>query len=292
MLFALFWAALGGAGAASALVEGKTVLAGLPTVTENDKPFVLAASGGAILLALLLLATARRRSSRKAATRRTRPLRLVLGTIAGVGGGMALATSELSLDPALMAGGLTGGGALSLVISFWSFLTSKRRVTREATVAPDGAPRTTIALEPDLVAKQLRGDGWFVVEGMHLQMSYADYVAVGAAGVLAIQTFWTDVADDGNAARTRARVAAGRLRDVLQRHEVDVDVIPVVLVCGPLPDEITEAVAVVDNVAVLVARRSEQWRAELRQSNALGVERFEIVRDLLSTIDPAELTPV
>ena len=294
MVFALFWAALGAAAVASAVAESKTVL-GLPRVTEADRPYVLAAAGAAMLIAVLLLATSRRRGERP---RRTRRLgRVVVGVLSGVAGGMALASSELSVEPVLMAGGLTGGGVFSLLVSFWSFVTAKRRANGDVTGPVHGreepqAPRATIALEPDQVAQQLRGDGWFVVEGMHLQMTYADYVAVGEAGVLAIQTFWTDSPDDGNAARARARVAASKVRDVLGRHEIDVDVIPVVLVCGPLPEEVTEAVAVIDNVAVLVARRSGQWRAELRQSSALGTERFEAIRDLLSSIDPAELARV
>jgi hypothetical protein len=299
VLFAIVWAAAAAAAVTLAVADSGTLF-GLPAVTKADQPYVLGAAGGAGLISLLLLATSRRRSERgergeRGSKGRGRPLRMLFGVISGIGGGVALATSELSVEPALMAGGLTGGGAISLLLSFWSFVTSKRRVESEAEPVAPAVPASVassspaIALESDLVARQLREDGWFVVEGMHLQMSYADYVAVGPAGVLAIQTFWTDVSEDGNGVRARARIAAAKVREVLDRRGLLVDVIPVVLVCGPLPAEITEAVAVVDDVAVLVARRSEQWRAELRQSNALGMERFEAARDFLSSADPAEL---
>lgn len=305
VLFAFVWATLGAGGIAVALAEPDNV-ANLPVLGDAERTLALSYGVAAVLIALLVVATAprpRRDEPRVGEPRRPRarrrPLRVVLGVLSGVAGGMALAASELSVEPVLMAGGLTGGGAASLLVSFWSFMTTKRRASaraaasaaderRDARSEPSPAS-AAIALEPDRVARQLREDGWFVVEGMHLEVSYVDYVAVGPAGVLAIQTFWTDSGDDGNGVRVRSRVAARKLRDVLYRHELPVEVVPVVLVCGPLPDEITEAFAVVDAVAVLVARRSELWREELRESEALGRDRCEAVRDLLATIDTAEL---
>jgi hypothetical protein len=291
VLFAIFWATLGGGGVALALSEQGT-LGSVRLLSETERTFALFYGIAAILIGLLVLATAARPRYRAMASadrprrRLGRPVRLSFGVVSGVAGGMALAASELSFEPVLMAGGLTGGGVVSLVVSFWSLLTSKRGKEAEGANAPAWGP---IALEPERVARQLREDGWFVVEAMHLDLTYADYVAVGPAGVFAIQTFWTDSAEDGSGVRARARIAARKLSEALHRHEVTVEVVPVVLVCGPLPDDVTEAVAVVDDVAVLVARRAEQWRAELRQANALGAEVFEAVRGVLVAAAPADL---
>lgn len=140
----------------------------------------------------------------------------------------------------------------------------------------DGAERRVI--------HALRDSGWYVADDVAVGGVVIDHVAVGPAGVLAVQVMWTNRPDPRGRAATRARIAAGRLRAVLAQREIDVEVVPAVLAFGPgLTDE-PSGVKVVDSVAVLFGDQSDRWVAQLSRRALLSEVTVDRVRSTVADL--------
>lgn len=134
------------------------------------------------------------------------------------------------------------------------------------------------------VIHALRDSGWYVADDVSIGGVDIDHVAVGPAGVLAVQVMWTNRPDPRGKAAVRARIAAGRLRGVLAASEVNVEVVPAVLAFGPgLTDE-PAGVKVVDSVAILFGDQSDRWVAELSRRALLGDDIVEAVRSTVGDL--------
>lgn len=132
---------------------------------------------------------------------------------------------------------------------------------------------------------RLRAHGWFVGDDIVLPSTTVDHVAVGPAGILAVQVMWSNRPAPPTKADIRSRIAARQLQHELAVRELRVDVVPAVLACGPGQPEIDGGVKVVDGVAFLFDDAADLWVAHLTSRALLHdatVDRArEVVSDLL-----------
>ena len=113
--------------------------------------------------------------------------------------------------------------------------------------------------------RTMRRKGWKIVDSVPFDRQFGDvdHVACGPAGVLAIETKWTNVPwkfTDGNLVTPgdplkQARTGARKGRHLLASQNIATDVLPVLIVWGPgsLPS---------DFVAQMIDGRSRRQRSE------------------------------
>jgi hypothetical protein len=231
-----------------------------------------------------------------------RPLRRLLGLAAALlaAADLAAATAvegnPLGL-PTVTAAARTpmlAYGAVLLVVAVWAVATSfadepepaakSTNAKAKAKAAP--APATTVTGDGDerAVIHSLRDHGWYVADDVLLPHVDVDHVAIGPAGVLAIQTMWTNRADGRGKAAARARIAAHQLRQAFARQELDVEVVPAVLAFGPGLTEEPGGVRVVDAVAVLNGHQAEAWLAQLTTRSLLPDTVVGAVRGVVADL--------
>ena len=294
--------------------------------------------------------------------RRPRPLRIILGIVATLGGAAVLgltrlpAGNSLGIPPVAEADRplLLGVAGLLLIVAIWFLLTAKgpragrvsRRSARrrsaqvdDALFAPfddevevpafaEPAPAPIVVATPpppapvaapvpeapasapvaeapapapapglaaaDLafrrppkvqpVLHRLRGDGWYVADSVQLSRIDIDHVAVGPAGVLTVQVVSTDARDASGLPLAKARVAAEQFQRLLLSKELDIEVVPAMLVWGPNLERVPGGVAVVDAVAVLSGKQADEWMGELAGKELLERAKVTAVRDVLADI--------
>ncbi len=175
--------------------------------------------------------------------------------------------------------------------------TSRRRWSRR-TLDRGGASdqqATPTAFAPDTgsderrVIHALRAAGWYVADDVAFEDVEADHIAIGPAGVLAVQVMWTDRPDGRGKASIRARVAAERLHRLLASRECPVEVVPAVLAFGPGLTVEPGGVKVVDSVAVLFGDQSPQWVDELSRRSLLPEATVEAVRAIVGELREVSL---
>jgi len=129
---------------------------------------------------------------------------------------------------------------------------------------------------------ELRAHGWFVGDDVRVPNAEIDHVLVGPAGVVAVQVMCSVERDPRGRADVRARIAARQLQHVLARHELQVEVVPAVLACGPGQPEVPGGVRVVDGVAFLFEDHADAWLAQLVARTLIDDQTVEAVRELLA----------
>jgi hypothetical protein len=134
------------------------------------------------------------------------------------------------------------------------------------------------------VVHALRHVGWYVADDVVLPHVDVDHVAIGPAGVLAIQTQWTDRTDARGKPAARARIAAHQLRKALAVQELDVEVVPAVLTFGPGLTHEPGGVKVVDAVAMLNGYQAEEWLTQLTSRVLLGDAVVDAVRTIVGDL--------
>lgn len=157
-----------------------------------------------------------------------------------------------------------------------------RMLTGPLTV--EGGPAASVQGSERLVIHALRDSGWYVADDVAVAGVDIDHVAVGPAGVLAVQVMWTNRPDPRGKAAIRARIAAGRLRGVLAEREIHVDVVPAVLAFGPGVTDEPSGVKVVDSVAVLFGDQSDRWVAQLSRRALLSGVTVDAVRSVVGDL--------
>lgn len=242
-----------------------------------------------------------------------RPLRRLLGLAAAL-----LAAADLAAATAVEGNPLglptvTPGartpmlayGAVLLVVAVCAVATSfaNEPAAAKSTKAKAGSAPAPLSVPPVVgdgderrVIHTLRDHGWYVADDVLLPHVDVDHVAIGPAGVLAIQTMWTNRADGRGKAAARARIAAHQLRQAFARQELDIEVVPAVLAFGPGLTEEPGGVRVVDAVAVLNGYQSEAWMTQLTTRALLpeavvGAVRG-VVADLREGVGTASVEPV
>ena len=131
---------------------------------------------------------------------------------------------------------------------------------------------------------ELRAHGWFVADSLKLANAEIDHVLVGPAGVLAVQVMWSNIPDARGNANMRARIAARQLQHELAVRELNVDVVPAVLACGPGQPEVPGGVRVVDGVAILFDDAADEWLAHLASRRLLSEDVTDAVRELTASM--------
>ena len=218
-----------------------------------------------------------------------RPLRRAFGLLAS-----AVAGADLMMATALEGNGLgiptvpdtsrplmLGYGVVLLGVALWAVATS---FGRQAPTTRTPSPARQRAVEVRRVTQSLRSLGWYVADHVELANVELDHVAVGPAGVLAVQTRWTDREDPRGTASARARIGAAQLRKALAVRELAVEVVPAVLTFGPgLTDE-PGGVKVVDAVAMLNGYQSAEWLEQLGSRTLLSPDVVEAVRETIADL--------
>lgn len=228
--------------------------------------------------------------------RPARPLRRLFGLTA-----LAVAAADIA-SVAASPGSPTGAaaaaarlpvtiyGVLLLAVGVWAIASSR---ARDAAAPADGRDGTSVGFdegEERAVIHALRDFGWYVADDVSLPHAEVDHIAVGPAGVLAVQVQWTNRPDARGKPAIRARVAAQQLRKVLAEKELSVEVVPVVLAFGPGLTRETGGVKVVDTVAILNGYQAEDWIAELERRALLDAPVVDAVRELLGDLRERDAT--
>lgn len=169
-------------------------------------------------------------------------------------------------------------GAFLAIIGLVAMATSYRRPR------PTPRPKAIRPTDEATVLHRLRSKGWFVIDDVHLAHADIDHVAIGPAGVLAVQRMHTDAPDPRGKPAVRARIAAQQLRHELALREVPVEIVPALLAFGPGQVEAPGGVMVVDSVAVLFADAAPQWMAELSRRTLLSDPMVERARGAVCDI--------
>jgi hypothetical protein len=172
-------------------------------------------------------------------------------------------------------------GGLLLVVGLWAVATSFGH-----TAAPERkvSPARRRQLEERRVVQALRQLGWYVADEVSLANVDVDHVAVGPAGVLAVQTRWTDKEDSRGKPAARARIAATQLRKALAARELPVEVVPAVLTFGPGLTKEPGGVKVVDAVAMLNGYQSAEWLEQLGSRTLLPDDVVAAVRETIADL--------
>jgi hypothetical protein len=202
--------------------------------------------------------------------------------------------------PDAVRGPLLGYGGFLLATGIYFVATSFARRTasrngKAATAAVDAltAPFVVHEGEEHKVMHALRQNGWYVADDIALPHVEVDHVAVGPAGVLAVQVMFTNRPDPRGKAAIRARIAASELRKALARREIQVDVVPAVLAFGPGLTEEPGGVKVVDSVAILFGDQASLWIGELSRRALLDEHLVDAIRDVVGDVREAQgTTPV
>lgn len=237
--------------------------------------------------------------------RRSRPARRFFGVLAGLVacGDVAVATAVadnrfgLPVLPESARGPLLGYGAFLLATAIYCVATSfGRRQSRAdqpvTAIAALTEPFVVRDGEERKVMHALRQNGWYVADDVALPHVEVDHVAVGPAGVLAVQVMFTDRPDERGKAAVRARIGAAELRKLLARRELHVDVVPAVLAFGPGLTEEPGGVKVVDSVAILFGDQAAAWIGELSRRQLLDQHVVEAVRMVIGDVRENEETAV
>lgn len=234
-------------------------------------------------------------------SRRSRPLRRVFGVLAGL-----VATADLVVATAVegnrfgvpVVAASTQGpmlvyGVFLICLALWAIATSfagrMAKATRQA--SPDAAPPAPVPVVPSedgsaerAVVHQLRRHGWYVADDVELAGVDVDHVAIGPAGVIAIQVMWTNRPDGRGKPSARARIAARQLRGLLATKELNLEVVPAVLAFGPGLTEEPGGVKVVDSVAILFGDQHLSWIAELSRRELLAPATVDAVRAVVADL--------
>lgn len=260
---------------------------------------------------------------RSAGSTPSRPLRRAFGLLvaAGAAADLAVATAvdgnRLGIPtvvPSARTGMVAYGGVL-VAVALWAVVTSfgHRKVapgTKPSATAADAATAgparsTGVAVAPRptsgrlhiddgderTVLHALRDEGWYVADDVVLAHVDVDHIAIGPAGVLAIQTQWTDRPDARGKPAVRARIAAHQLRRALALRELDVEVVPAVLTFGPGLTHEPGGVRVVDAVAMLNGYQSDAWIAQLTARALLPEPVVDAVRTLVADLREGHVAP-
>lgn len=216
-----------------------------------------------------------------------RPVRRAFGVVA-----VLVAASDLAVATAVEGNGagiptvptpsqvpMIGYGGLLALIGLWSVATSFGRRARRPQETP-----TSDGREERMVIHALRAHGWYVADDVVLPHVDVDHVAIGPAGILAVQTRWTNRADPRGKPAVRARIAAQQLQRALARREIEVEVVPAVLTFGPGLTEEPGGVKVVDAVAVLNGYQSEAWLEQLSTRSLLDDGVVAVVREAVAAL--------
>lgn len=236
-----------------------------------------------------------------AAPRRGRPMRAVFGVLSALLAVVALAAAlapegnRYGIPPVTEEAGnvLLAYGVLMFAVALWAIGTSGPRPARPAPSVADellaatdqgGTPGPGAVDVPDVITP-LRGHGWYVAENVSLPHADADYIAVGPAGVLVVQTMVSTVADPRGRASIRARVAAQQLEKVLRQQEVHVEVVPAVVAFGPGQDDTAPGgVRIVDHVAILFGDQVDRWFPALTEKEHINAYLQERVREAVGDL--------
>lgn len=116
--------------------------------------------------------------------------------------------------------------------------------------------------------------GWHVIDHIEFDGFDVDHVAVGQGGVLALETKVTNVpwkvtanglqGPYGDPVR-QARDNARKIRLLLKSEQIDVPVVPALVLWGRGVPALEHGHAVLEGVLVLIGRQSDEWRADLQQ---------------------------
>ena len=228
------------------------------------------------------------------AARANRPVRRAFGALAGLvaAADIAIATAaaenELGIPaaPAESRAKMLAYGIALLLVGVYTIATSFAKDRADAGTAAGPAAVAIVPVEGEerRVIHALRDRGWYVADDVLLPHVGADHVAVGPAGVLAVQVQWTNEPDTRGRPAARARVAAQELRKVFAARELHVDVVPAILTFGPGLTPQPGGVKVVDAVAMLNGYQADEWLAELGRRVLLGDDEVDAVRQVVSDL--------
>jgi hypothetical protein len=168
-------------------------------------------------------------------------------------------------------------GIALFVLGLWAVATSFAGQARRAASGGDPQRERT-------VIHALRDLGWYVADDVLLPHVDVDHIAVGPAGVLAVQTRWTDRADSRGKPAARARIAAHQIRRALASREIDVEVVPAVLMFGPGLTEEPGGVKVADAVAILNGYQAGEWLDQLGRRSLLDQRTVDAVRGVIADL--------
>ena len=238
------------------------------------------------------------------AARAPRPVRRAFGALAGLvaAADIAIATAAAENDfnipaaPAESRSRMLAYGIALLVAGVYAVATSFGKADAEARGGPAAnlaAPVVPVEGEERRVIHALRDRGWYVADDVLLPHVDVDHVAIGPAGVLAVQVQWTNAPDNRGRPAARARIAAHQLRKALLAKELAVDVVPAILTFGPGLTDQPGGVKVVDAVAMLNGYQADEWLGELGRRTLLDERTVDAVRELVcdlrehTTYEPA-----
>ncbi len=219
----------------------------------------------------------------------SRALRRLFGVAAILVAATDLATAATTPANALGAIGLPAvpDDARAPMLAYGAFLALVglvALVTANRRPRPTTRPKAGRAVDETTLLHRLRDRGWFVVDELRIGAVDIDHVAVGPAGVLAVQRMRTDAPDPRGKPAVRARIGAQQLRHELALRELPVEVVPALLAFGPGQVEAPGGVKVVDSVAVLFADAAPSWMDELSSRTLLSAATFSRVRDAVGDI--------
>ncbi len=233
-----------------------------------------------------------------AEARPSRPLRRGFGLVS-----LLVASADIAAVAAASGGGISGPtgpaaasadlpmaayGLFLLGLGLWCVVTSFAVQGAKPGDLGDLDESAVDEGQARAVIHGLRDYGWYVADDIHLAHGDVDHVAVGPAGILAVQIQWTNRPDSRGKPAARARIAAQQLRKVLAAKELSVQVVPVVLAFGPGLDTGDNGVKVVDTVAILNGYQSSHWIAELDKRSLLPEHVVESVRSLIGDMREGE----
>ena len=226
-----------------------------------------------------------------------RPVRRAFGVVAGLvaAADIAIATAAADNDfnipaaPAESRSRMLAYGVALLIVGVYAVATSFGKAHADAKGGPAAnldtpPPVVPVEGEERRVIHALRDRGWYVADDVLLPHVGVDHVAVGPAGVLAVQVQWTNEPDTRGRPAARARIAAHQLRKALAAKELDVDVVPAILTFGPGLTPQPGGVKVVDAVAMLNGYQADEWLTELGRRVLLSEHTLDAVREVVSDL--------
>jgi hypothetical protein len=218
-----------------------------------------------------------------------RPVRRGFGILAGLvaAADIAIATAVTGNDfgipaaPAESRSKMLAYGIALLLVGVYAVASSFGKAAAEANGTADGATVIPVEGEERQVIHALRDRGWYVADDVLLPHVDVDHVAIGPAGVLAVQVQWTNEPDTRGRPAARARIAAHQLRKALAAKEIDIDVVPAILTFGPGLTDQPGGVKVVDAVAMLNGYQASEWLSELGRRTLLSEHTVDAVREVV-----------
>lgn len=213
---------------------------------------------------------------------------MVAGLIAAAD--IAIATAAAGNDfgipsaPAESRSKMLAYGIALLIVGVCAVATSFGHDEAHEPIAAKPEPILPVEGEERQVIHALRDRGWYVADDVLLPHVGVDHVAIGPAGILAVQVQWTNEPDTRGRPAARARIGAQQLRKALAAKELDVDVVPAILTFGPgLTDE-PGGVKVVDAIAMLNGYQAGEWLTELGRRALLDDRTVDAVREIVSDL--------